>query len=87
MDHMISALLNKKANTTHLRMTDGEPYCGARIDTRMIPIDARTPRQINCDRFQRSDALKHYAAFTLEGQTTHAEYVAVEWQPPRSRKR
>lgn len=87
MERMISALLNKKANTTHLRMTDGEPYCGARIDTRTIPIDARTPCQINFDRCQRSDALKHSAAFTLEGQTADAEYVATGWQPPRSRTR
>jgi hypothetical protein len=80
-------LLNKKTNTTRVRMTDSEPYCGARIDTRTIPIDVRTPRQIGCDRWQRSEALRHYAAFTLEEQTAEAEYIATKWKPPRSRRR
>jgi hypothetical protein len=86
MDCVISALLNKKTTSTHLRTTNREPDCGARIDARTIPIEVRTRSEINCDRCQRSDSLKHDAAFTPEGQTADAEYVATTCRPPRSRK-
>jgi hypothetical protein len=66
MASVISALLNKNTSTTQLRVTDAEPCRGARIGTRTIPIDGRTPRQISVERCQRSDALRQYAAFTLE---------------------
>jgi hypothetical protein len=84
---MINALLNKKTNTTHLRLTNGQPYCGARIDSRTLPYEVRTPTQINCDRCRGSEALKLYEAFTDDGQTSDAEYVAAKWKPPRDRNR
>jgi hypothetical protein len=84
---MISALLNKRTNTTHLRLENGQPYCGARIDSRTLRYEVRTPNQINCDRCRGSEALKLYEALTDGGETADAEYVAAKWKPPRSRTR
>jgi hypothetical protein len=84
---MIRALLNRKTNTTHLRLESGQPYCGARIDYRTIPYEVRTPTEINCDRCRRSESLKRYQSWTQWGDNDAAEYFAANWQPPRSQKR
>ena len=81
---MLPALRNKATNVTHLAAPTGEPYCGTRVDRRLLPIQVRKPEEINCDKCRRSGALRlREHVLSLNVDTVQADAVTAELKPPR----
>ena len=81
---VISALKNRATNTIHLATDRGEPWCGTRVDRRLIPFQVRRPAEINCDKCRRSKAFKyHTIALEYGGDLDQADALTSKIKPPR----
>jgi len=83
---VIRALKNKATNTTHLATDAGQPWCGTRVDRRLLPFEVRRPEEINCDKCRRSEAFKFHALIRNTGaDAEQADELAGKFKPPRLR--
>lgn len=79
---MVPGLRNRATNVTHLATEHGEPWCGARVDRRLIPFQVRRPDEVNCDRCRRSQAFKSHA-YAQEIGFEEADAIGTIVKPPR----
>lgn len=80
---VLRALKNRATNTTHLATDGGQPWCGTRVDKRLLPFEVRRPEEINCDKCRRSQAFKMYDYATEIGED--ADWTVSVIKPPRHR--
>lgn len=81
---MIPTLYNRSTRTRHLATPSGDPWCGTRVDGRLIAADVSTVDEINCAKCSRAEILQTYRSllYTMGDSKTADLWLSIV-KPPR----